>query len=244
MRWFRPRVHALAGLYAIDALETQAERRRFERHLARCGSCASEVRGLTETASRLAVAASRQPPATLRPRVMAAVATASQLPALRSGTEPGRRVVPRPRLVVVVAGVSLAVAVVLAVALAVTQQRLDHVRGQNQAIASVLAAGDAKILTSASSNGGKATVVVSPGKRQMVVTASGLPPLPASKVYQLWLIGPSKTRSAGLLPAGANPEPVLASGLAAGDKFGMTVEPAGGTTQPTTTPIVVIPLPG
>ena len=46
MRWFRPRLHALAGLYAIDALEPPAERHRFERHLARCGSCASEVRGL------------------------------------------------------------------------------------------------------------------------------------------------------------------------------------------------------
>jgi anti-sigma-K factor RskA len=35
--------------------------------------------------------------------------------------------------------------------------------------------------------------------------------------------------------------PVLASGLLAGDKIGVTVEPAGGTAQPTTSPIVVIP---
>lgn len=244
MRWLRPRRHALAGLYAIDALDTPAERRRFERHLARCASCASEVRGLTETASQLGVAATRQPPATLRPRVMAAVATASQLPALRPAGRARGRSVLLPRPAVVAAGVSLVVAVVLGVALAVTQQRLDHTSGQNQAIASVLAAGDARILTGATSNGGRATVVVSPGRRQMVVTASGLPPLPASKVYQLWLIGPPRTRSAGLLPAGAQPGPVLAAGLAAGDKFGMTVEPVGGSAQPTTTPIVVIPLPG
>jgi hypothetical protein len=37
---------------------------------------------------------------------------------------------------------------------------------------------------------------------------------------------------------------VLAGGVAPGDKFGMTVEPAGGTAQPTTTPIVVLTLPG
>jgi anti-sigma-K factor RskA len=151
-----------------------------------------------------------------------------------------------PRLAIVAAGVSLVVAVVLGVALVVTTQRLDHVRGQEQAITAVIGARDAQILTSGTSKGGAATVVVSPGRRQLVVTTSGLPPLPAGKVYQLWLIGPPKTRSAGLLPTGAgtHTEPVLASGLAAGDKFGMTVEPAGGTSQPTTTPIVVISLPG
>jgi anti-sigma-K factor RskA len=37
--------------------------------------------------------------------------------------------------------------------------------------------------------------------------------------------------------------PVLASGVAADDKVGVTVEPAGGTSSPTTTPIVVLTLP-
>jgi anti-sigma-K factor RskA len=251
----RPSVHALAGLYAIDALETPAEKRRFERHLDRCGGCTDEVRGLYETVSLMAIAAARQPPPTLRPRVMAAVATASQLPATaQSGPArpPAarswhrvRRASPLPRLAVITAAASGVAAVVLAVALVVTQQRLDHVRGQNQAITAVLSAGDARILSHATTKGGSATVVVSAARRQMVVTAAALPPLPSGEVYQLWLIGPPKTRSAGLLPApGTHAGPVLASGLAPGDSFGMTVEPAGGTAQPTTTPIVVITLPG
>ena len=37
--------------------------------------------------------------------------------------------------------------------------------------------------------------------------------------------------------------PVLISGVLAGDTFGVTVEPAGGTIQPTVTPIVGVLLP-
>jgi anti-sigma-K factor RskA len=76
----------------------------------------------------------------------------------------------------------------------------------------------------------------------VVFTSSGLPALPASEVYELWLIGERGVRPAGLLPSagGESTTPVLASGLEAGDKVGVTVEPAGGTTSPTTTPIVVM----
>jgi hypothetical protein len=41
-------------------------------------------------------------------------------------------------------------------------------------------------------------------------------------------------------PAGAAAVLVLASGLSSGDAIGVTVEPAGGTAAPTTTPIVVL----
>jgi anti-sigma-K factor RskA len=91
---------------------------------------------------------------------------------------------------------------------------------------------------------------VSAGQRRLVVSTSGLAALPAGKVYELWLIGPSATqatavRRAGLLPpaAAGRTAPVLASGLVSGDKLGMTVEPAGGTNQPTTTPILLLSLP-
>ena len=45
-----------------------------------------------------------------------------------------------------------------------------------------------------------AVVVLDAAKRQLVVATSGLPALPPGKVYQLWLIGPVKIVSAGLLP--------------------------------------------
>ena len=73
-------------------------------------------------------------------------------------------------------------------------------------------------------------------------TSAGLPVLASSKVYQLWLIGPSGAISGGLLAQASQGRtaPVLASGLVPGDEVGVTVEPAGGTRQPTTKPIVLI----
>jgi anti-sigma-K factor RskA len=93
--------------------------------------------------------------------------------------------------------------------------------------------------------GGLVTAVVSLSERRMVITASGLPRLPSSEVYELWTMGPSSARPSGLLTAATSgrSQPVLASGLAAGDRLGITVEPAGGTRQPTTSPILVMPLP-
>ncbi len=35
---------------------------------------------------------------------------------------------------------------------------------------------------------------------------------------------------------------MLVAGLISGDQLGLTVEPAGGTSRPTTTPILVLPL--
>ena len=80
----------------------------------------------------------------------------------------------------------------------------------------------------------------------MVFTSSGMQELPSSKVYQMWFLGPGSPRSAGLVPpanVNGSTAPVLASGLENGDKVAVTVESAGGTSQPTTTPIVVLTLP-
>jgi anti-sigma-K factor RskA len=51
-------------------------------------------------------------------------------------------------------------------------------------------------------------------------------------------------RSAGLLTitSTGSTTPVLANGVLPGDQFGITVEPAGGTRQPTTTPVVTMPV--
>ena len=56
MGLFRPDPHSLSGAYALDALETEAERDRFTRHLSRCPSCAGEVRGFREVATAMAFA--------------------------------------------------------------------------------------------------------------------------------------------------------------------------------------------
>jgi len=119
------------------------------------------------------------------------------------------------------------------------------VQTQTQAIAAVLSARDAQITSAAVTGGGTATVVSSFAQHTMIFTSSGLPKLANAKVYELWFLSTGSARPAGLLPQPADGKtaPVLADGLSTADKVGVTVEPAGGTSSPTTTPIVVMTLP-
>ena len=79
MKMARREWHMLTGSYALDALGT-AEREGFERHLHHCLYCDAEVRGLRETAARLALARSLRPPPGLEDRVLAATYRTRQVP--------------------------------------------------------------------------------------------------------------------------------------------------------------------
>jgi hypothetical protein len=249
MRFLRHDMHSLSGVYALDALEGGAELNRFTRHMSRCQTCASEVRGFREVATAMAFAAAAEPPPELRAQVLAAAARTRQLPPeVRTHARPRRTrswVPWVPWLSGVVATASIVVAVLFGFAQAHTQQELNQAQAENQAISLLLSSPQVTLLSHSTTQGGVATVVLAAARHQLVVVTNGLPALPAGKVYQLWLIGKTKTVSAGLLPpatSGRTPA-VLASGVVKGDTLGLTVEPAPGSTQPTTTPILALPLP-
>jgi anti-sigma-K factor RskA len=246
VKLLREDMHALAGAYALDAVDGP-ERERFEHHLGHCQACDNEVRGLQETATRFALAVSEQPPAQLRTRVLASAARTRQPPPIaevRSLPESGTGWL--RRLAVPLAAACVVAAIALAVLLGMARSQLGSVRAEQREIAAVLSAPGARIVSVRISVGGAATVVVASRLHRLIFTSTGMPGLPAGKIYQLWVLGPGgSATSAGLLSQDANggTTPVLASGLIRGDRIGVTVEPAGGTTKPTTTPIVVISLP-
>jgi len=260
MRLRRPELHTLAGAYALDAL-SEADRARFERHLARCQACAREQRELREATARLAGAVAADPPAELIARTIAAAARTRQLPPVpgparawpparrmrRAGSArrpPGpRRVLPR-RLAPVLAVVFLAAAAAFGAAALTAEHNLGAAQQSDHAIAAVLNAPDAVLVTSRVRAGGTATIVMSHQDHALVFTTAGLPPLPAGRCYQMWLMGPQGDRPAGMLPAphGDMTSPVIATGLAAGDWAGLTVEPAGGSPHPTSRPILMLSL--
>ena len=246
----RHEVHLLTGSYALDAL-TEAERAEFEKHLARCPSCTEEVRGMRETAAWLAMAATVPPPPEMRARALAAAPHARQLPPsgrnilAMAGQRAGRRRRPLTRAGLTAAIVTLAAAVaVLLVAQLSASRQLQQEQTSNRAIAAVLAAPDARIESVPGTTGGTVTAVVSLRQHEAVVTAD-LPVLPGTRVYQLWVLtAAGSARSAGLLGSigsGSTPA-LLADGVLPGDRLGVTVEPAGGTAQPTTTPVLVMPV--
>jgi anti-sigma-K factor RskA len=248
-------LHVLTGSYALDAL-AGPERDAFERHLEHCASCDAEVRGLREAAARLAMARAVEPPDRMRRRVLAATYRTRQLPPalddrlsrrasiVRLVLPVGRRTAParHPHLPRAIAAV-VAAAAAAAIAFGVVSQVTAPPRPP-AAISSVLGARDAQTETMRTAGGGTVTVTVSWDQREAVVTTAGLSSLPSARVYQLWVMSPAgispvQARSAGLLRSG----PVLASAIRPGDRIGITVEPAGGTAQPTTKPVVTMTLP-
>ena len=237
--------HTLVGAYAMDAISAP-DRERFERHLAGCEECAREIASLREATAVLGAAAAEPLPAGLKERVMAAAAmTRQQPPADEAQGKPNARGSwPRslawPGRLVLAAGAAAAAAVlVLAVVFGVTngsmRQQLDQAQASSQQIAAVLTAQDAVMTSGPVSGSGTATIVMSHTRHALVFTAQGLRALPASRGYELWLIGPAGTRPVGMLPAGSHgmTGPVIASGLRQGDHLALTAEPAGGTAHPT-----------
>jgi anti-sigma-K factor RskA len=250
--------HTLAGAYVMDAVD-EGDRARFEQHLTRCESCREEVRGLREAAAALAAATAVMPPASLRDSALEAAANTRQLPPVTvrdaqplPGRHParwGRLSRPgRPRWPSVLAAGLAAAAAVVAVAFGMTsytrmQQGLDSDQGRDHTVAAVLSSADARMVRGDVTTGGTATVVMSHRMGMLVFTAADLQALPATKSYELWLIGPSGRRSAGMLAGSGQARmvgPVVVSGVSAGDRVGLTVEPAAGSPQPTSRLILLL----
>lgn len=232
-------LHTLAGAYAMDAISV-ADRARFERHLAGCQECAQEIASLREATARLATATAVRPPPGLKERVMAAAAATRQQPP--AGREAVVRTLSwrsrRGRLAMAAAAVAAVVVTGAAVMFGVSngsmRDQLSQAQASGQQIAAVLTARDATMMTGTVTGGGTVTIVMSHAERALVFTAADLHPLPASRGYELWLIGPAGDRSVTMLPSTTMTGPVIASGLRPGDHLALTAEPAGGTARPTT----------
>ncbi|WP_055710943.1 anti-sigma factor [Streptomyces torulosus] len=255
----REDLHSLAAPYALDALEPD-ERRRFEKHLERCDRCPAEVRALAEDAVRLAWSTAVPAPAAMRDRVLAAVRSTPQevpaqarpqqhLPPHVWGTAPppkARARTPRMRplfmpLATVTAAGALVVASLFAVEANRTQDQLDAERAQSREIAHVLTAPDVRATREQDAEGNGIGVIASAEEGRAIVTLAGFEDLPRDRVHQLWLMRPDvQPRSLGLFDGDT---PLVTNGLDTdATSLAVTVEPDGGSAQPTSQPIVQLAL--
>ncbi|WP_406152768.1 anti-sigma factor [Streptomyces sp. NBC_01023] len=239
-------LHTLTGAYVLHALTPQ-ERTAFERHLAVCPACAMEVRELAATAARLGQAVAVTPPPALKERVLARIATEYQEPprtALRATAGARRgRVLARFALAACVAAAAGSVGIAVWQHQEASDARAQVRSSQQQAqdLASVLAAPDAKITTGRLKNGGNGTVVVSHQRDQAAFLASALPEPPSGKVYELWYNDGGTMRAAGLLePSGGSRAALMSGPVGSASGMGITVEPAGGSRQPTSKPLALM----
>ena len=136
-----------------------------------------------------------------------------------------------------------AAAAVIAVGGLVWSPWSDDSGGQSP-LDQVTAAADAQRVSS-TKDGVTTEVVYSKQLGKAAISVTGLAPAPDGKTYQLWYIGSGGAiTSAGLfgVDADGNGQAVLAGQAAPTDKVAVSVEPAGGSEQPTTDPLVVLPL--
>jgi anti-sigma-K factor RskA len=240
----RADIHALTGAYVLDAV-SDVERAEFERHLTRCETCAQEVAELRETATRLALAAAAEPPRRLRQRVLASIGATRQSPrASDVPRSPARRLLVSKlavRLTAAAAAALLTATTMLGVLVVRQQHTLDDIRARGETMAALLNTGDTRVITQTNPSGTRMTAIVSRGQDRVLLLADDLPPPPAGHDYQAWKIATS-TSSAGLLTPDNGHALLDLSGIGSVTHIGITIEPTGGSTQPTTNPIMRLDL--
>jgi anti-sigma-K factor RskA len=259
-------VSELAGLYVLGALET-AEMTAVAAHLATCAEAHDEVRELGEVVPALAstIEPIDAPPA-LKARVLAAVRSEAGAAAGVQGEAAASRssetkpwTMPLPSTVVPPAlrrwsppawaswGSAVAALLILAVvgvwglgAL----QRADRAELNSHVLADAIAAfsapGSSTALlrgTGAQAGSSGFAALSADGKGYVVMV--GLPSAPEGQAYQAWYIADGPPVSAGLLTF-ADGYAVLVGPqtLPGAQTVALTLEPAGGSAQPTSAPFV------
>ena len=245
---------SFSGAYTLHALDAE-EARAFESHLLESEETRNEVTELADTAVLLGLAVDPvRPPASLKASIMAQIATTPQL----DREQPSAPVVDVARFsgaaerkaqsrwfrpVIALASVAAAAAIIFGGAVVsnnigtTTQQQ-----AQADQLAAINSADDSQKLVAAVDGGGTATLVWSTDLASSALIVDDFASLPADKVYELWYIDENGARPAGTFTVGSDGKTwqVLEGTMGAGDTVGVTVEPSGGSTTPTTDPVLVI----
>lgn len=257
--------HDMTGAWALNALD-DAERARFEEYLAQDPATAAEARSFEETAGELARSLEVESPRPeLKRALMTQISRTRQLPPetvtqAKTVTQPktdAAPVIPLQRYRSRTRWLAAAAAVLMITTIAgfglwgseraaqqeerATIAAMESAQAQaeerERMVSSIMTAGDAAQMTIPSQDGGSLHLMYSRDQQALLVQPAGLPALPTGSTYQLWLIDPATgAESAGLLTAGGNAM-MVEHEMGPDVVLGLTIEPAGGSEQPTTEPI-------
>ncbi len=228
-------LHHLAAAYALDALDPD-ERAAFEAHYPSCAVCDVDVTAFREMLGRVAASTPVAPPADLRTRVLAEIATTRQLSPRVPGSSVGaedelatRRARRSP--VTWFAAVAAALLLIVGAGALLVGRDAD---GFDQQLAAVVTAPDGRLVALTGDSPGSVRVAWSDASGRALLVADGLPSAPSGSAYELWLIddgGPVPMRV--LDPAADGTLRVEVDLTGTPMAWGVTLEPVGGSDAPT-----------
>ncbi len=196
----------------------------------------AEVRAVRETMAVIAEATAVEPPPELRAQVL------SQIQRDGRGGGPVRSLGPKRRrwaTVVLAAAAVVAVGLgALGVGVAMRPSASESTTDQ------IFAAPDVRTVSGDIPGGGTATLVFSRERDSGVLVMNNVTPPKPGTVYQMWLVAADGPHSAGTMDAGAVTPSTTAvlPDLGSSKSLAFTVEPPGGSKEPTTPVFAQLPL--
>ena len=251
----------LLPFYALDAL-TDDERELVEKYLAEHPEARRQVEDMSETASALPMSVSPvEPPPHAKEALMKRVASdvrerepSSARARSTAESQSSRRAFRFENLFrnlsFGAALIAILWAIVLSVQLSSLQKRVAMLNealvaqsnSLNQVIAKLPQTTPSDVIT-VTIKGTKVQpeaqgqLIADPSSQSAVLVITGLPPLQAGKTYQVWLIAGGKPVSAGLLRVNEDGQGVFIvtskEAIGSFQSLGISVEPDGGSPQPT-----------
>lgn len=247
-------VDELIDLYALGALEPD-EAARVDEHLAECARCRMQLDEAQRLTSLMALTPDQHdPPPELEAKVMRRIQDLQRAE--------GRAPQPAPRQNFVQrwfgaasGGLRLVTALAIVAALLLggrtwqLQRQVNEFRANAEAlqpVAELLREPGTRLVALNDPNDPASVVgymLLRPNDREAFLTTAALAPLPPDKTYQLWLINNNQPESAGIFQTDAQGvgrvRVEAARPLDQYQVVGISIEPQGGSRQPTTTPIVL-----
>jgi len=227
-------LHELSAGYALDALDPE-EREAFERHLAGCPECQEEVASFWEVAGALAVAADGPAPSQeLRDRILADARAEKQTVV---SLDSRRRFSPVLAAVTAVTAVAAAVAIGLGIYAVSLSNDLNSTRSALTAQENAAALLADSSATSVALQSGTGRLVVG-NDGEAVLVLDDLPPAPAGKTYQAWIVDDQMPVSAGTFVSSGDRAVVpIPQAVPNGAVVAVTIEESGGASSPTLPPL-------
>ncbi len=251
-----PRIEELLPFYVLDAL-TDEEKELVESYLTEHPEARAQVQDLQSGASAVPYAvAPVEPPPQVKEALMARVTAdvqARQRDSARVPAEPSERGLRFENLFRALSLGAAAIAVIWAFVLnaqvaglrseitALNEQVVAQSESIEQIVANLPQTNQSDVITVSLKSTEEqpralGQLIADPNDRSAVLVISGLPPLEPGQTYQVWLIGNAPV-SAGLLTVDENGQSVLIvtsqEAIGSFNSLGISIEPEGGSEQPT-----------